>query len=116
MAPAVDEAQLAALCAAVAARTRRDIGARLSRGDATVTELAAPYSMTLQAVSQHIGVLERCGLVSRSRDRQSRPCRLEADTLETAVTWIEDSRRIWAERMDRLQVHLERLQQDEEHP
>src|SRR5690349_24398703 len=61
--------------AALADRTRRDIVARLSRGEATVKELAAPYAMSLQAVSQHIGVLERCGLVSRGRHRQTRPCR-----------------------------------------
>ncbi len=96
--------------AALADRTRRDIVARLSEGDATVKELAAPYSMTLQAVSQHIGVLERGGLISRGRYRQTRPCRLEAVALETAISWIETSRRVWAERMDALEIHLARLQ------
>jgi DNA-binding transcriptional ArsR family regulator len=106
----VDEERLDAMFAALADRTRRDIVARLSAGEATVKELAAPYPMTLQAVSQHIGVLERCGLISRGRHRQTRPCRLEADVLETAVSWIEESRRAWAERMDRLEAHLAHLQ------
>src|SRR3954470_3282715 len=96
--------------AALGDRTRRDIVARLSRGEATVKELAAPYAMTLQAVSQHIGVLERSGLVSRGRHRQTRPCRLDPAALETAVSWMEESRRAWSERMDRLDGHLARLQ------
>ena len=106
----VDDEQLDAMFAALADRTRRDIVARLSEGEATVKELAAPYAMTLQAVSQHIGVLERCGLISRGRHRQTRPCRLEADALETAVSWIEESRRAWSERMDRLAARLSDLQ------
>jgi DNA-binding transcriptional ArsR family regulator len=107
---AVDEERLDAMFAALADRTRRDIVARLSEGEATVKELAAPYAMSLQAVSQHIGVLERCGLVSRGRHRQTRPCRLEPRALEEAVSWIEESRRAWSERMDRLEAHLDRLQ------
>jgi DNA-binding transcriptional ArsR family regulator len=66
--------------------------------------------MSTQAVSQHIQVLERCGLVSRGRVRQSRPCRVEPDALQAAVSWIEQSRRTWAERMDRLEAHLAHLQ------
>src|SRR5689334_24784974 len=100
--------------AALADRTRRDIVARLSEGEATVKELAAPYGMTMQAVSQHIGVLERCELVSRGRHRQTRPCRLEPQALEAAVSWIEHGRRVWAERMDRLEAHLDRLQEDQQ--
>ena len=111
MAITVDDERLDAMFAALADRTRRDIVARLSAGEATVKELAAPYSMSLQAVSQHIGVLERCGLVSRSRHRQTRPCRLEPQVLEAALSWIEDSRRAWAERMDRLETHLADLQE-----
>lgn len=107
----IDDERLDAMFAALADRTRRDIVARLSRSEATVTELAAPYAMSLQAVSQHIQVLERCGLVSRGRHRQSRPCRLEPAALEAAVSWIEESRRTWAERMDRLEDHLQRLQE-----
>jgi DNA-binding transcriptional ArsR family regulator len=110
VAATIDDEQLDAMFAALADRTRRGIVARLSEGEATVKELAAPYAMTVQAVSQHIGVLERCGLVSRGRHRQTRPCRLEPEALEAAVSWIEDSRRTWAERMDRLEAHLGRLQ------
>jgi DNA-binding transcriptional ArsR family regulator len=110
----IDDERLDAMFAALADRTRRDIVARLSEGDATVNELAAPYAMSLQAVSQHIGVLERCGLVSRGRHRQTRPCRLEPQALEAAVSWIEHSRRAWAERMDRLEEHLDRLQDGRE--
>ena len=95
MTATLDDDRLDAMFAALADRTRRDIVARLSEGDATVGELAAPYSMTLQAVSQHIGVLERCGLVSRGRHRQTRPCRLEPQALEAATSWLEESRRIW---------------------
>jgi DNA-binding transcriptional ArsR family regulator len=109
-----DDEQLDAMFAALADRTRRGIVARLSEGEATVNELAAPYAMSLQAVSQHIGVLERCGLVSRSRHRQTRPCRLEPQGLAAAASWIEESRRVWTERMDRLESHLARLQDGEQ--
>ena len=109
----IDDERLDAMFAALADRTRRGIVARLSRGEATVKELAAPYSMSLQAVSQHIGVLERSGLVTRGRHRQTRPCRLDPEALEAAVSWIEESRRAWADRMDRLEEHLARLQNGE---
>ena len=109
----LDDEQLDAVFAALADRTRRGIVARLSEGEATVNELAAPFPMSLQAVSQHIGVLERCGLVTRGRHRQTRPCRLEPEALEAAVSWIEESRRTWADRMDRLEAHLDRLQDGE---
>jgi DNA-binding transcriptional ArsR family regulator len=111
--PTLDDEQLDAMFAALADRTRRDIVARLSRGEATVTELAAPFSISLQAVSQHIHVLERCGLVSRGRHRQTRPCRLEPRALEAAVSWIEENRRAWSERMDRLEDRLAQLQQED---
>lgn len=111
----IDDEQLDAMFAALADRTRRDIVARLSEADATVKELAAPYAMTVQAVSQHIQVLERCGLVSRGRHRQTRPCRLEPAALETAVSWIETSRRVWAERMDALESRLATLQREPRH-
>ena len=114
MATTIDDERLDAMFAALADRTRRDIVARLSEGEATVKELAAPYAMSLQAVSQHIGVLERCGLVTRSRHRQTRPCRLEPGALEAAVSWLEESRRAWAERMDRLDAHLATLQGGEQ--
>ena len=106
--------RLNATFAALADPTRRDIVSRLSKGEATVKELAAPYAMSLQAVSQHIAVLERCGLVSRGRHRQTRPCRLEPQVLETALSWIEESRRAWAERMDRLETHLADLQEPQQ--
>ena len=109
-----DAEQLDAMFAALADRTRRDIVARLSRGEATVKELAEPYPMSMQAVSQHIAVLERSGLVTRGRHRQTRPCRLEPAALESAVSWIEQSRRIWSERMDRLEEHLDHLQGGEQ--
>jgi DNA-binding transcriptional ArsR family regulator len=114
VATTVDDERLDAVFAALADRTRRSIVARLSEGDATVGELAAPYAMSLQAVSQHIGVLERCGLVSRGRHRQTRPCRLEAQTLAAAVSWLEESRRTWTERVDRLEAHLARLQEEQQ--
>jgi DNA-binding transcriptional ArsR family regulator len=110
----IDDERLDAVFTALADRTRRDIVARLSEGEATVKELAAPYAMSLQAVSQHIRVLERCGLISQGRHRQTRPCRLEPAALETVASWIEDSRRAWDERMDRLDAHLARLQSQED--
>ena len=107
------EDQLDALFTALSDRTRRDIVARLSTGEATVKELAEPYAMSMQAVSQHIRVLERSGLVSQGRHRQTRPCRLEPAALEAAVSWIEESRRAWSDRMDRLETHLVRVQERE---
>jgi DNA-binding transcriptional ArsR family regulator len=114
MATTVEDQRLDALFTALSDRTRRDIVARLSAGEATVKELAERYAMTMQAVSQHIQVLERSGLISRGRHRQTRPCRLEPAALEVAVSWIEESRRTWSERMDRLETHLARLQQRED--
>ncbi len=114
MAVVLEESQLDALFTALGDRTRRDIVVRLSAGEATVKELAEPYAMSLQAVSQHIRVLERSGLVSQGRHRQTRPCRLEPVALDAALSWIEESRRVWSERMDRLEVHLARLRQQAE--
>ena len=107
----LDDLQLDVVFTALSDRTRRDIVARLSTGEATVKELAEPYAMSMQAVSQHIRVLERSGLVSQGRHRQTRPCRLEPAALEAAVSWIEESRRAWSDRMDRLETHLARLQE-----
>lgn len=114
MSTAVDEPQLDALFRALSDPTRRDIVARLSAGEATVKELAEPYAMSMQAVSQHIRVLERSGLISQGRQRQTRPCRLEAAALEAAVSWIEESRRRWSDRMDRLETHLAHVQEREQ--
>jgi DNA-binding transcriptional ArsR family regulator len=113
MVTTVDDQRLDAVFTALSDRTRRDIIARLSAGEATVKELAERYAMSMQAVSQHIQVLQRSGLISRGRHRQTRPCRLEPAALEAAVSWIEESRRTWSDRMDRLETHLARLQQGE---
>ncbi|MDG4831550.1 metalloregulator ArsR/SmtB family transcription factor [Solwaraspora sp. WMMD1047] len=110
MVSTAEDQQLDALFTALSDRTRRDIVARLSVGEATVKELAEPYAMTMQAVSQHLRVLEQSGLISRGRHRQTRPCRLEPAVLGAALSWIEESRRAWSERMDRLETHLARLQ------
>jgi DNA-binding transcriptional ArsR family regulator len=111
MGTAIEDERLDALFTALSDRTRRDIVARLSAAEATVTELAEPYSMSVQAVSQHIRVLERSGLISQGRHRQTRPCRLEPGALEAALSWIEESRRTWSDRMDRLETHLARVQE-----
>jgi DNA-binding transcriptional ArsR family regulator len=106
----VAEERLDATFTALADPTRRAIVARLARGDATVNELAAPFDMTLPGISKHLKVLERCGLISRSRRAQFRPCHLEAKTLDAAVGWIEENRRVWKERFDKLDQHLGELQ------
>lgn len=112
MTSTIEDERLDAVFTALSDRTRRDILARLSVGEATVKELAEPYAMSMQAVSQHLGVLERSGLISRGRHRQTRPCRLEPAALEAALSWIEESRRTWADRMDRLEARLADLQED----
>lgn len=104
-----DEA-LDATFSALADPTRRAIVALLARGDATVNELAAPFDMTLPGISKHLKVLERSGLISRSRNAQFRPCHLERAALDTAVGWIEEHRRIWDERFDKLDAHLRDIQ------
>jgi DNA-binding transcriptional ArsR family regulator len=101
---------LDATFSALADPTRRAILARLAVGEATVNELAAPFDLTLQAVSKHIKVLEHCGLISRGRHAQFRPCRLEPSSLDGAVEWIEQSRRVWNERFDQLDRHLRDIQ------
>ena len=114
MASTLEDERLDVLFTALGDATRRDIVTRLSAGEATVKELAEPYTMSMQAVSQHLRVLERSGLISRGRHRQTRPCRLEPAALEAALSWIEESRRTWSERMERLDSHLTRLQEREE--
>lgn len=110
MTTAFADDQLDAMYAALADRTRRSIVARLTKGEATVNDLAEPFDMSLQAVSQHIQVLERAGLISRTRRRQTRPCRLEADTLRSATEWIDRQRVLWERRLDRLEGHLDTVQ------
>jgi DNA-binding transcriptional ArsR family regulator len=106
----VAEERLDATFTALTDPTRRAIVARLARGDATVNELAAPFDMTLPGISKHLKVLERCGLISRSRRAQFRPCHLEGDVLDSALSWIEENRRVWRERFDKLDEHLSELQ------
>ncbi|MGZ8762698.1 MAG: ArsR/SmtB family transcription factor [Acidimicrobiia bacterium] len=96
--------------AALADSTRRAILARLADGEATVSELAEPFDISLQAVSKHLKVLEHAGLITRSRDAQYRPCRLESAPLDSAVDWIDRHRRIWTERFDQLEQHLRDIQ------
>ncbi|WP_434089729.1 ArsR/SmtB family transcription factor [Micrococcus luteus] len=95
--------------AALADPTRRAILARLARGEATVTELAAPFAMSQPAVSKHLKVLEHAGLISRGRDAQRRPCRLEAARLKSAMDWLADYRGYWEESYQRLDALLDEL-------
>jgi DNA-binding transcriptional ArsR family regulator len=96
--------------AALADPTRRAILVRLSRGEATVTELAEPFAMSLPAVSRHLKVLERAGLISRGREAQWRPCRLEPEKLRLVDDWLETYRRFWEDSFDRLDDYLRQLQ------
>jgi DNA-binding transcriptional ArsR family regulator len=102
---------LDATFAALADPTRRAIIARLVAGEASVTELAAPFAMTQPAISKHLKVLEKAGLVTRRRDAQRRPCRLDAAALRQATEWLEPYRRFWAERYERLDGLLDELQE-----
>jgi DNA-binding transcriptional ArsR family regulator len=107
--------RLDATFAALADPTRRAILARLATGEATVTELAAPFAMSLPAVSKHLKVLERAGLIARSRAAQWRPCRLEAAPLKEVADWVAEYRDHWEERFDRLDDYLQELQRKGEH-
>ena len=100
--------------AALADPTRRAILARLAGGEASVTELAQPFEMTLPAVSKHLKVLERAGLIARGREAQWRPCRLEAAPLKDVADWVERYRQNWEESFDRLDEYLRELQAKEE--
>jgi DNA-binding transcriptional ArsR family regulator len=99
--------------AALADPTRRAILARLSRGEASVTELAQPFDMSLPAVTKHLKVLERAGLITRSRQAQWRPCSLAAEPLRGVSEWVEQYRQHWEERLDRLEDYLSDLQAQE---
>jgi len=96
--------------AALADPTRRAIVARLAAGEASVTELAAPFEISLPAISKHLKVLERAGPITRGRERQSRPARLEAGPLKEVAEWTQRYRRFWEESYDRLDEYLEELQ------
>ena len=102
--------RLNAVFAALADPTRRAIVARLASGERSVTELAEPHDMSLPAISKHLGVLERSGLIERGRDAQWRPCRLRAAPLKEAVDWLEAYRQHWEQRLDRLEDYLQELQ------
>lgn len=104
-------ARLDATFSALADPTRRAIIARLAKGEATVTELAAPFRMSQPAVSKHLKVLEKAGLITRGRDAQRRPCRLAAKPLKDATDWLEAFRRNWEQAFDRLDALLDELQQ-----
>ena len=104
---------LSATFAALADPTRRAILARLALGETSVTELAKPFRMSAPAVSKHLKVLERAGLIARSREAQWRPARLEAGPLKDAAQWIEHYRRFWEESLDRLETYLKTIQTKE---
>jgi DNA-binding transcriptional ArsR family regulator len=102
---------LNATFAALADPTRRAILARLADGEASVTELAEPFEMSMPAVSKHLKVLERAGLIARSRDAQWRPCRLEAAPLRAVDTWLDEYRRFWEASFDRLDQYLKEVRE-----
>lgn len=104
---------LSSTLSALADPTRRAIVARLAAGEATVNELAAPFEMSLPAVSKHLKVLERAGLISRGRNAQWRPCRLEAAPLKEIADWVERYRHFWEGSFDRLDSYLHELQRNE---
>lgn len=101
------EIELDAVFAALGNRTRRSLITRLGEGDATVSELAAPYDMTLPAVSKHLLVLENAGLITRTRDGKSRRCALSKPALEQAESWLTDRRKHWTDSLDSLAAYLE---------
>ena len=100
--------QLSLTFAALADPTRRAILTRLAEGDATVNELAAPFPISKPAISRHLKVLERAGLIVRSREAQWRPSWIQADPLDEAVDWVQSRKRMWEARIDRLDAHLRR--------
>ena len=102
--------QLSLTFAALADPTRRAVLARLADGEATVNELAEPFDISLQAISKHLKVLERAGLITRARNAQWRPCRLETARLDSASEWIAQYRQVWTERFERLDREIDKLQ------
>ncbi|MCH8618247.1 metalloregulator ArsR/SmtB family transcription factor [Undibacterium sp. TS12] len=101
--------------AALADPTRRAILARLATGESSVLELAAPFDISLPAVTKHLKVLEKAGLISRSRNAQWRPCQLQASPLKEASNWVEQYRQFWEQSLDRLEIYLQDLQQENKH-
>jgi DNA-binding transcriptional ArsR family regulator len=106
--------RLDAAFSALADPTRRAILARLALGETTVNELAEPFDMSLPNISKHLKVLENAGLISRSRDAQRRPCKIEPEPLREVSAWVEAYRKLWEERFDRLDDYLKQLQDNEE--
>src|ERR1700682_342211 len=104
--------RLSSTFAALADPTRRAILARLASGQASVTELAAPFQMTMPAVSKHLKVLERAGLIARGREAQWRPCRIEGEALRDGAEWMEPYRRFWDESFDRLDDYLQEMKKE----
>jgi len=102
--------RLSSTFAALADPTRRAILARLALGETSVLKLAEPFDMSLPAISKHLKVLERAGLITRTRDAQMRPCRIDARALKEADDWLEEYRRLWEERLDRLGDYLRTIQ------
>jgi len=102
--------RLSTTFAALSNPTRRAILARLALGQTSVNELAEPFAISLPAVSKHLKVLERAGLITRGRDAQMRPCKIEATALKEADDWLEEYRRLWEQRLDRLDDYLKTLQ------
>lgn len=106
--------ELSSLFGALADPTRRAILARLAEGEASVNELAEPFAISLPAISRHLKVLERAGLIERGRYAQYRPCRIRPEGLRVASDWLEDYRQLWDERFGRLDEYLKTLQQQQE--
>ncbi|MEO3862238.1 metalloregulator ArsR/SmtB family transcription factor [Acrocarpospora sp. B8E8] len=104
--------RLSEVFSALADPTRRAILARLAEGEATVNQLAEPFPISLQAISKHLKVLERAGLITRGKEAQWRPCRLDAGPLREIADWIADYQRFWEQRYDRLGEYLQQLQKD----
>ena len=105
--------RLSSTFAALSDPTRRAILARLALGETSVSKLAAPFAMSLPAVSKHLKVLEHAGLITRGRDAQMRPCKIEVNALKEAGDWLEEYRRLWEQRLDRLEDYLQTLQAEE---
>jgi DNA-binding transcriptional ArsR family regulator len=105
--------RLSTAFAALADPTRRAILAPLASGEASVTELAEPFDMSMPAVSKHLKVLERAGLIARGREAQWRPCRLEAEPLKNVADWVDHYRRFWEQSFDRLDEYLQKLQREQ---
>ncbi|MBK8398175.1 MAG: helix-turn-helix transcriptional regulator [Leptospiraceae bacterium] len=105
-----DTDQLSLTFGALADPTRRAMLARLSKGEASVTELAEPFDMSMPAITKHLKVLEKAGLITRGKEAQWRPCQLKAEPLEEANNWIDQYRKFWEDRFDRLDEYLKELQ------